>query len=103
MKCCFLQEIELKALEGGKQILEKLSELENFDIIISDVSMPDFTGWDVVREVRKISNIPVIFLTGWGMQISHEKLKEEGVNFILSKPVTKMNYSQQLRACFLRI
>lgn len=49
--------------EDGKKALDIFSKDQNFDMIIIDVMMPEFDGWAVCREIRKISSIPIIMLT----------------------------------------
>jgi EAL domain-containing protein (putative c-di-GMP-specific phosphodiesterase class I)/ActR/RegA family two-component response regulator len=50
--------------EGERQALAAL-ELESFDVVISDVHMPDGSGLDLLRVVRRIDlDVPVILITG---------------------------------------
>ena len=51
--------------ENGKKALQKF-ESESPDLIILDVMMPEMDGWQVCREIRKISNVPIIMLTAKG-------------------------------------
>ena len=51
------------ALSDGKSVLEQVAELKP-DVIILDISLPDMTGFDVVRQLKKRgSRAKVIFLT----------------------------------------
>ena len=47
--------------KDGADALEKFGE-DEFDLIILDVMMPNFDGFDTCRAVRRRSNIPVLFL-----------------------------------------
>jgi len=46
----------------GKQACEAIKELE-IDIVLLDVMMPQMDGFKVMKEIRSVSTIPVIFLT----------------------------------------
>ncbi|MBF4482291.1 MAG: response regulator transcription factor [Dehalococcoides mccartyi] len=46
----------------GKEALAKFRE-ENPDLIILDLMLPEISGWDVCREIRKESRVPIIMLT----------------------------------------
>ena len=51
------------ALSDGKSVLQQVAELKP-DVIILDISLPDMTGFDVVRQLKKRGNsAKVIFLT----------------------------------------
>jgi signal transduction histidine kinase/CheY-like chemotaxis protein len=58
------------------------------DLILTDVSMPGMTGWDVATACQQqFPEIPVGFVTGWGDQLDPERAKRCGVRFVLTKPV----------------
>ena len=46
---------------------------DTYDLLLLDVTLPDGTGFDVCKEVRAISTIPIIFLTA-RMTISQSRL-----------------------------
>ena len=51
------------AASDGEEGLELFFE-EVPDVVLLDVSMPDKNGWEVLREIRRVSAVPVIMLTG---------------------------------------
>jgi len=59
-----------------------------FDAVLSDIGMPDLSGWDVARTVRREGSPGLILglVTGWGATISEEMVTEHGVNFVVAKP-----------------
>lgn len=82
--------------------LTALSE-ETFDILISDVGLPDGTGVDLIREVREKygPSMPAIALTGFGMEEDIARTREAGFNEHLTKPVNTQRleiYIQKLTA-----
>lgn len=74
-----------EALSGEQGI--KLIEEKDFDLVLTDLGMPNLSGWDVCKAIKKIRpETPVGMITGWGMVIDERKKKESGVDFIISKP-----------------
>jgi CheY-like chemotaxis protein len=81
---------------GGEEGLRLLEAGERFDLVITDLGMPDMTGWDVVRAVReRWPGLPVGLLTGWGeVELSDD---ERGlVRFVMAKPVESSRLRQIL-------
>ncbi len=59
----------------------------DFDLVLADLGMPEMSGWELAKKIKEIDpGIPVGLITGWGVAITKEKMKEEGVDFILLKP-----------------
>lgn len=67
----------------GLKILEK----RQFDVLFTDLGMPDLSGWQVARIAKEIDPaLPVILCTGWGVE-TDRGLEEGGdVDFVVSKP-----------------
>lgn len=51
--------------EDGKEAYNKVLKTE-YDLIILDVMMPNMDGWETLKEVRKVSEVPIIMLTAKG-------------------------------------
>lgn len=71
--------------KDGADALEKFGE-EEFDLIILDVMMPNFDGFDTCRAVRRRSNIPVLFLTAKGQERDFLQGFECGCDDYIVKP-----------------
>jgi DNA-binding NtrC family response regulator len=57
------------------------------DLVITDLGLPDQSGWEVARQVKQTSpQTPVILITGWGVTIEGEEAKRRSVDFFLPKP-----------------
>ena len=52
--------------EDGEDALNKFYENKDIALIILDVMMPKMDGWEVCREIRKDSKVPIIMLTARG-------------------------------------
>ena len=76
------------AVADGKKALEAI-ETEEFDLVLTDLGMPGISGWEIARSVKaKNPKLPVVLLTGWGIQYGEEDLANEGVDLVLSKPLS---------------
>jgi|GEM_PF-6675257 len=71
---------------------------ETFDLVISDIVMPEMTGVRLARSILGIRpDIPFIFTTGYSNQLTLEQAREMGVRSILFKPVGKTEMSDAIR------
>ena len=85
-----LSDFEITVANDGKNGLS-LIESENFDRIILDISMPEFSGLDVLENLKTNNFIDfkkITILTATVIEAqSSNKIKSYGVNMVLSKPV----------------
>jgi signal transduction histidine kinase/CheY-like chemotaxis protein len=65
----------------------ELGQREVFDLVISDIGLPDGTGWELMRQLRNTGSIKGIALTGLGMDQDVGKTHEAGFAAHLTKPV----------------
>jgi len=72
---------------AGPEGLARLRE-EAPDAVLTDLGMPEMTGWEVARAVKaEAPALPVLLLTGWGDQAAVEAEGEACVDRVLGKPV----------------
>lgn len=58
-----------------------------FDLIMIDDQLPGMSGLNAAKKIKKISQkTPIILIKGWEKELEANKLKESGVNLIMSKP-----------------
>jgi signal transduction histidine kinase/CheY-like chemotaxis protein len=87
---------EVEEVGSGREILERF-EPGRFDVVFTDLGMPDMSGWDVARAIRKRDRaVPIILVTGWGNQITTSEAEERGVTRVLAKPFTVQKVSSLL-------
>lgn len=60
---------------------------EEFDLLISDIGLPDRSGYELMREVRLNSQLPGIALSGFGSEQDVSQAKEAGFDEHLTKPI----------------
>jgi len=71
---------------------------EAFDLILTDMSMPNMTGDQLAYEIRKIRpGMPILICTGFSERINKEKAEEIGVNGFLMKPIVKSDMAKMIR------
>lgn len=74
-----------------------------FCAVILDVMMPGMNGFDVLRELRKTSNVPVVMLTARGQDIDRIVGLEMGADDYLGKPFNPRELAARLRAIQRRV
>jgi CheY-like chemotaxis protein len=79
--------------------IEKFKEgRDAFDLVIADKTMPRFTGFDVVREIRSIrADIPVVLCSGFQEKVDLEKLTALGINQLIIKPIRMSVLAKAIR------
>jgi two-component system, cell cycle sensor histidine kinase and response regulator CckA len=71
---------------------------ERFDLLITDLSMPNMTGKDLARALHKIRpGLPVILSTGHNEMVGGEDLAQFGISELLLKPVSLREYALAVR------
>ena len=70
----------------------------DFDLVISDVTMPKMTGDQLAKELLEIRpDIPVILCTGYSKRLSEEKSSEIGIKAFAHKPIVKEDLATTVR------
>jgi signal transduction histidine kinase len=62
-------------------------DADNFDLVISDIGLPDGSGLDIVRHLRQKRDTPAIAVSGYGMAQDVASAEAAGFNRHLTKPV----------------
>jgi PAS domain S-box-containing protein len=69
-----------------------------FDLVITDMTMPNMTGIELADEILKVrSDIPIILCTGYSEMIDEEKSKKFGIRAFLMKPVSLEEIARTIR------
>jgi PAS domain S-box-containing protein len=107
---------ELSLVEIGKQMLEHLgyevtsrnssvealeafeSNFDKFDLLVTDMTMPNMTGVKLAREIHKIRpGFPVIICTGFSERINRENYLQQGISGFVMKPMMIRDIAQVIR------
>jgi len=74
------------------------TNLDFFDLIITDMTMPNMTGSQLAKEIKKLKpNIPIIICTGFSEQINEKKCKSIGLQGFVMKPIIKREIAKIIR------
>jgi two-component system KDP operon response regulator KdpE len=80
------QEVEVLQAADGESGLEMFFDA-NPDIVLLDVGMPRMSGFEVLKEIRLVSEVPVILLTGRDDEMDQVRGLELGADEYLQKPI----------------
>ncbi len=80
------QDFTVLEAEDGEQAVDIFLENKDISLIILDVMMPKMDGWQVCREIREYSKVPIIMLTARGAENDELRGFELGVDEYIAKP-----------------
>ena len=92
----------VKEAENGEQAVDIFFADKDIDLIILDVMMPKMDGWQTCREIRKISDVPIVMLTARSDEQDELKGFELGVDEYISKPFSPKILMARVDAIFRR-
>ena len=93
---------EMEEVHDGETGLKKALEGE-YDLAVLDVMLPKKNGFDVLRELRKTSKLPVLMLTARGEDMERIVGLEIGADDYLPKPFNPRELVARLRAILRRV
>ncbi|NLV34734.1 MAG: response regulator transcription factor [Clostridiaceae bacterium] len=93
---------ETVVVYDGLQAMEKIRS-NSFDIVLLDVMMPKMDGFEVVREIRKASDIPVIMITARGEDFERIMGLDIGADDYIVKPFSPQEVMARVRAVLRRL
>lgn len=70
----------------GYEAVDLFFEQNDFDLVITDIMMPRIDGWELVRQIRQYSKVPIIMLTAKSDERDELAGFELGVDEYISKP-----------------
>ena len=88
--------------EDGEAALDIFCSNNDIDLIIMDVMMPKMDGWQLCKEVRKLSKVPILMLTAKSEEQDELKGFELGVDEYISKPFSPKILTARVNALLRR-
>ena len=74
------------------------SQPDKFDLVITDMTMPQMTGEKLIKEILSVrSDIPIVLCTGFSEKIDEEKAAAIGAVEYIEKPVDKRDFALKVR------
>lgn len=88
--------------EDGVEALKKL-RAETFDFVVSDWNMPNMTGIDLLKEIRKdeaLKHLPVLMVTAEAKRENIVEAAQAGASGYVVKPFTSVTLDEKLQKIF---
>ncbi|MDR1164052.1 MAG: two-component system response regulator CreB [Candidatus Accumulibacter sp.] len=85
---------------GGEALARAAAE--SYAIVILDVGLPDMSGFDVCRELRRVSDVPILFLTARAEEVDRIVGLELGADDYVAKPFSPRELVSRVRAILRR-
>jgi YesN/AraC family two-component response regulator len=71
---------------------------DTIDLVITDQTMPEKTGFDLAGDMLKIrKDIPIILCSGYAGMLNREKMKKAGIRKFFMKPVAVEDLSREIQ------
>ena len=86
----------LTAMTGGDGL--RLFVEHSPDIVVLDLTMPDMNGFEVLRELRRLSDVPIIMLTARQTEANHVRGLDLGADDYVTKPFAILTLLARIRA-----
>ncbi|HEY0601386.1 MAG TPA: response regulator transcription factor [Herpetosiphonaceae bacterium] len=96
------QEYDVQAAPTGKEGIAQVSDRAP-DLVVLDVNLTDMLGFEVVREIRRFSNVPVLMLTGRSESSDIVSGLDSGADDYLIKPFKSDELLARVRALLRRV
>jgi CheY-like chemotaxis protein len=71
----------------NRQSALEMVQTKKFDVVLSDIGLPDGSGYDVISEAKRRQPVKAVALTGFGTDEDIRRGKEAGFDFHLVKPI----------------
>jgi two-component system chemotaxis response regulator CheY len=88
--------------EDGVDALKKL-RADKFDFVVSDWNMPNMTGIELLREIRKdeaLKHLPVLMVTAEAKKENIIEAAQAGASGYVVKPITSVTLDEKLKKIF---
>ena len=95
------QECEVITAYDGEKGLDLFFE-EQPDVVILDVALPEMNGFEVLRRIRQVSDVPVLMLTAKGDEMDKVKGLELGADDYITKPFSHLELFARIKAVLRR-
>ena len=90
----------ITAIDGSEAL--KMMEMESPDLMVLDIMLPEQSGWEICRQVRMNSDLPIIMLTARSDEIDKLLGLELGADDYITKPFSLRELTARIRAVLRR-
>jgi CheY-like chemotaxis protein len=75
------------SMADGAQSAREIVESKEFDVVLSDIGLPDGSGYDLIAHAKRKQPVTGVALTGFDKDEDIKRSKEAGFDFHLTKPI----------------
>jgi PAS domain S-box-containing protein len=80
-------EHKVTSVGGGQEAIERLKGGDHFDMVFTDLSMPEMDGWEVAREIRRRwPEVSIALVTGYGKGTEPPSGEKSLIDAVIGKP-----------------
>ena len=86
--CSAKKDIACNVVNNGQEGLERIRN-DKFDLVLLDLAMPDFSGWDVIKSLKQDESIKsknIVIFTASSDQVVLNDIRDSGVKDVFKKP-----------------
>jgi PAS domain S-box-containing protein len=88
----------VKGFTSGAEAIKAFKD-GNYNLVITDLGMPEVSGWDVTHAIKEIKpDTPVLMITGWALELDEDQKKI--VDGIIAKPFSRDSISSAIAQVF---
>ena len=95
------QECEVLTAADGEEGLDRFFE-DQPDVVILDINLPEMNGFEVLKRIRQVSDVPVLMLTARGEEMDKVKGLEYGADDYITKPFGHLELFARIKAVLRR-
>lgn len=101
--CDFLKNSGYETVEAadGKEAIEKFF-VNDIDLVICDIMMPEADGWEVCAKIRETSSVPILMLTARSQEFDELRSFESGADDFVTKPFSPVVLVKRVEALIKR-
>lgn len=81
-----LEGFEVTCIDNGRAAVEHSSKVDEYDLVILDVMLPEISGWDICVQYKGVSDTPILFVSAKGSSSDKIKGLRLGADDYLAKP-----------------
>lgn len=96
------EDFDVYLAKTAKESLSIISNINDLNIILLDINLPDISGFDLFKKIKEIKNIPIIFLTANDLEISIVRGLDMGADDYITKPFKARELISRINAVLRR-
>lgn len=95
---CLFENYEVVEAENGLEAIDKVNNNKDIDLVVLDIMMPKMDGYTTLKEIRKVSAVPVLMLSARSEEYNKLLSFELGVDDYVTKPFSPKELIARIKA-----